>query len=101
MALPKVNTPTYELKIPSTGQKVSYRPFLVKEEKLLLMAIEDGSVSAMSKAIDEYKDLSTDLVNEIDPLDELNEDKESIDSSIEDYLDEEVINALDKNIKFI
>lgn len=63
-------------------------------------SINDWS-SAMSKAIDEYKDLSTDLVNEIDPLDELNEDKESIDSSIEDYLDEEVINALDKNIKFI
>ena len=38
MALPKVVTPTYELKIPSTGQKVKYRPFLVKEEKTLLMA---------------------------------------------------------------
>ena len=37
MALPKVVTPTYELKIPSTGKKVSYRPFLVKEEKTLLM----------------------------------------------------------------
>ncbi len=53
MALPKVNTPTYELKIPSTGQKVTYRPFLVKEEKMLLMAIEDGSVGAMSKAMKE------------------------------------------------
>ena len=51
MALPKINTPTYELKIPSTGQKVKYRPFLVKEEKLLLIAIEDGSVKAMSKAM--------------------------------------------------
>ena len=51
MALPKLNTPTYELKIPSTGQKVKYRPFLVKEEKILLMAIEDGSVPAMSKAM--------------------------------------------------
>ena len=51
MALPKLNTPTYELKIPSTGQKVKYRPFLVKEEKILLMAIEDGSVAAMSKAM--------------------------------------------------
>ena len=73
---------------------------------LMKLALEaKGSIndwsSAMSKAVDEYKDLSTDLVNEIDPLDELNEDKESIDSSIEDYLDEEVINALDKNIKFI
>ena len=51
MALPKITTPIYELKIPSTGQKVKYRPFLVKEEKILLMAIEDGSVTAMSKAM--------------------------------------------------
>ncbi len=57
MALPKLSTPTYELKIPSTGQKVKYRPFLVKEEKILLMALEDGSVSAMSKAM---KDIISD-----------------------------------------
>ena len=57
MALPKITTPTYELKIPSTGQKVKYRPFLVKEEKILLMAIEDGSVTAMSKAM---KDIISD-----------------------------------------
>ena len=57
MALPKITTPTYELKIPSTGQKVKYRPFLVKEEKILLMAIEDGSVPAMSKAM---KDIISD-----------------------------------------
>ena len=56
MALPKVKTPTYELKIPSTGQKVKYRPFLVKEEKLLLMALEDGSTKAMLKAM---KDIIT------------------------------------------
>ena len=40
MALPKLNTPTYELEVPSTDEKIKYRPFLVKEEKLLLMAIE-------------------------------------------------------------
>ena len=51
MALPKINAPIYELKIPSTGQKIKYRPFLVKEEKILLMAIEDGSVTMMSKAM--------------------------------------------------
>ena len=51
MALPRVNTPTYELKIPSTGQKVKYRPFLVKEEKILLMAMEDGKPNTMSKAM--------------------------------------------------
>ena len=41
MALPKVVTPTYELTIPSSGEKVNFRPFLVKEEKVLLMAMED------------------------------------------------------------
>ena len=40
MALPKVTTPTYELVLPSTDKKVKYRPFLVKEEKLLLIAME-------------------------------------------------------------
>ena len=43
MALPKLKIATYELTVPSTGQKVEYRPFLVKEEKMLLMAAEDGS----------------------------------------------------------
>ena len=42
MALPKLTTPTYELEIPSTDEKISYRPFLVKEEKILLMAMESG-----------------------------------------------------------
>jgi len=51
MALPKVNTPTYELKIPSTGKKVSYRPFLVKEEKTLLTAVESGDSLSMSRAM--------------------------------------------------
>jgi len=51
MPLPRVNTPTYELTIPSSGKKVKYRPFLVKEEKLLLMALEDGAPSTMSKAM--------------------------------------------------
>ena len=41
MALPKINVPTYELTIPSTQQQVTYRPFLVKEEKILLMANQD------------------------------------------------------------
>ena len=42
MALPKLTTPTYELEIPSTDEKIAYRPFLVKEEKILLMAMESG-----------------------------------------------------------
>ena len=40
MALPKVALPTYELEIPSNGKKLKYRPFVVKEEKLLLLALE-------------------------------------------------------------
>ena len=51
MALPKVSTPTYELTVPSSGEKVSYRPFLVKEEKTLLMAAEDQNVSTITKAM--------------------------------------------------
>ena len=53
MALPKVSTPTYELKIPSTGKKVSYRPFLVKEEKTLLTAVESGDPVSMSRAMED------------------------------------------------
>jgi hypothetical protein len=40
MALPKLNTPTYELEVPSTDEKLKYRPFLVKEEKILMLAME-------------------------------------------------------------
>ena len=40
MPLPKLATPTYELEVPSTGKKIKYRPFLVKEEKILLLAME-------------------------------------------------------------
>jgi len=40
MALPKLNTPEYELELPSTGEKIKFRPWLVKEQKLLMMAQE-------------------------------------------------------------
>jgi len=40
MALPKLNTPQYELDIPSTGEKIKYRPWLIKEQKILMMAQE-------------------------------------------------------------
>ena len=42
MTLPIINAPTYELEVPSTKEKITYRPFLVKEEKLLLAAMETG-----------------------------------------------------------
>ena len=44
MPLPKVNTPTYELVLPSTNKKIKYRPFLVREEKILIMALETEDV---------------------------------------------------------
>ena len=53
MALPKLTTPTYELEIPSTDEKVKYRPFLVKEEKILLMAMESGKNADIIGAVKE------------------------------------------------
>ena len=51
MALPKLNTPTYELELPSTGEKIKYRPFLVKEQKILMMAQESKDDSQVVSAI--------------------------------------------------
>ena len=51
MPLPTIATPTYELELPSTGQKIKYRPFLVKEEKLLVLALESESTKEISNAI--------------------------------------------------
>ena len=51
MALPKLNTPTYELEVPSTDEKIKYRPFLVKEEKILLMAMESKENAQIINAV--------------------------------------------------
>ena len=54
MALPQVVLPTYELEIPSNGKKIKYRPFVVKEEKLLLLAMEsedEGQIEAAVKQL--------------------------------------------------
>ena len=51
MPLPKISTPTFELVIPSTKKKIKYRPFLVKEEKILVMAMESESVDDIARAI--------------------------------------------------
>ena len=51
MAIPKIVTPTYECELPSTKQKIKYRPFLVKEEKVLLVALESDDDNAISDAI--------------------------------------------------
>jgi hypothetical protein len=51
MPLPKIATPTYELELPSTGEVVKYRPFLVKEEKVLVIALESEDTKQISTAI--------------------------------------------------
>ena len=51
MALPKIDVPVFELKLPSNGKRVRYRPFLVKEEKLLLLAVEGGDAKEGAAAI--------------------------------------------------
>ena len=51
MPLPKIATPTYELELPSTGETVQYRPFLVKEEKVLVIALESEDTKQITNAI--------------------------------------------------
>tara|TARA_Y100000356_G_scaffold104580_1_gene90296 strand:+ start:168 stop:872 length:705 start_codon:yes stop_codon:yes gene_type:complete len=55
MALPRIDTPTYQTNLPSTGQTVQYRPFLVKEQKIMMMAQESGdekqTVDALSRLV--------------------------------------------------
>ena len=51
MPLPKINTPTYELTLPSNGKKIKYRPFLVREEKILIMALETEDQKQITAAI--------------------------------------------------
>ena len=64
MALPIVETPRFELTLPSTDMKVQYRPFLVKEEKVLYMALESGDENQMQQAT---KDILTAVTfNKID-----------------------------------
>ena len=51
MPLPKINTPTFELVLPSNGKKIKYRPFLVREEKILVMAMESDDMKQITSAI--------------------------------------------------
>ena len=51
MPLPKIATPVYELELPSTGQTIEYRPFLVKEEKVLVIALESEDTKQITTAI--------------------------------------------------
>ena len=51
MPLPKIAAPTYTLELPSTGEEISYRPFLVKEEKVLVIALESEDTKQITNAI--------------------------------------------------
>ena len=51
MPLPKIATPTYELELPSTGETIQFRPFLVKEEKILVIALESEDTKQITNAI--------------------------------------------------
>jgi len=51
MPLPKISTPTYELVLPSTGKKIKYRPFLVREEKILILALESEDETQIANAV--------------------------------------------------
>ena len=51
MPLPKISTPTYELELPSSGKKIKYRPFLVKEEKILILALEGENIKQITTSV--------------------------------------------------
>ena len=51
MPLPQINAPTYELTIPSSKRKIRYRPFLVKEEKILVIAMESNDIGDIARAV--------------------------------------------------
>ena len=59
MALPQVTTPTYELAVPSTDKKLKYRPFLVKEEKILMIAMEAQEQSGIIDAVKQIVEACT------------------------------------------
>ena len=65
MALPKLNTPTYSLVLPSTGEEVKFRPFLVKEQKLLMLAQESEDNKEMLDTV--VKIVSSCTFNKVDP----------------------------------
>tara|TARA_A100000164_G_C21890237_1_gene764981 strand:+ start:828 stop:1538 length:711 start_codon:yes stop_codon:yes gene_type:complete len=67
MALPKLNVPKYKIKLPSDGRTVNYRPFLVKEEKLLLLATESGEQSELIAAVTDIITACTDI-QDVDKL---------------------------------
>ena len=68
MALPKLDTPRYELTVPSTNKKVVYRPYLVKEEKILMMAMESNDQNQMVRALKDVIASCTDNMVDVNDL---------------------------------
>ena len=68
MPLPKLVVPEYECELPSTGETVKYRPFLVKEEKIILMAMESNSEKDMMNAVKSIIRNCTSIKRKIDAL---------------------------------
>ena len=66
MALPRIDTPTYQTNLPSTGQEIQFRPFLVKEQKIIMMAQESGNEVEMTNALSQL--VSTCTFNKIDVI---------------------------------
>ena len=66
MALPKLDSPTYETELPSTGEKIKYRPFLVKEQKLLLMSQESKDPKEQMNSMGQI--ISACTFNKVDPF---------------------------------
>ena len=64
MALPRIDTPTYQTNLPSKGQEVQFRPFLVKEQKIIMMAQESGNEVEMTNALSQLVSICT--FNKID-----------------------------------
>src|SRR6056300_541213 len=64
MALPSISTPEFTTQIPSTGEKIKYRPFLVKEEKILLIALEGNDQQEITTAI--LNILNSCILSEVD-----------------------------------
>ena len=65
MPLPIIETPKYETKLPSTGRKVFYRPYLVKEEKMLMIALESSDSKQIMQAVKDT--ISACTYNKVDP----------------------------------
>ena len=82
MALPKMNVPQYKIELPSTGEQINMRPYLVKEEKVLMIALESNDPVQISEAV---RNIIMSCYN-LDSLDKLNQDNFEIKVTINEQL---------------